>query len=1246
MTRLTSIERAGYYPFPAEHLPALASYFAPAPIRLLDPVAGEGEAVAALGTAWGAEVFANELDQTRAAACRVRFGPTHAVQGDLYRLRASHGAFGALWLNPPYSWERTGADTRKEVAMIKASWKWAQVDGYALVCVYAHHVTQAMAWFLCRNADAIDIYRVPGLHLDTYVHVVLVAHVTTSAANIEARAEALVNAAQDSATLPLLTMQESPRYRFPPRKEVKRFLFSPDEVTADIALAALDEDGGAHTLPAFVERFSPPPPSRDVRPIIQPRAGQLAMLLAADLFNQAVLSIGGKKVAVHSTVDMVDDLVKVIEAKDKNASDTGIFQTRPQVTVTLLDETGHVDSLVGDDALIAFIKEHRQALLDYIDAHFKPVYAFDLGELARPLAAIRVKGKPLYPVQRHVVAALYATLQGRKGAILVGEPGVGKTALASSLAALMQPTMKPGQGTLVMAPPHLLDKWREEVLSVAPGAHVQILKHIEDVAAFFKQVDTLPDDTLKVGILSREGAKLNEKWRMAAYQPFDAHRLHTRLEALRRYRWELVPEPDFVDAPTLDRLAHSTLKRVPLPSAFVWRTVRQVEDGYEDAPLPIQLTHSRSLRKRVRLDLDALERKAHSFIYSALRCPTCGAPVYDANAADIRQKVAAERKRAADGHGPQEVKISLGCLTRSDLERAQRFCWQCGHALWQEDRWFSKAPDNPRIALADLFAKRYRGRIGLVIFDELHQLRSRESGQGLAMMRLANAADRVLGLTGTLFNGVASSLYGIEHTLNPAVRGLYPWGKRGEKGAYQGQARWVRTMGRLEKVIELRGDPTEATGTATGASKGITRSIREIPGCTPYLVREIIDHTLFVSIADLGAVMPPFVQRAVAVDMDSDMAEQYSTAYTKLHTYLLACRRDKDNTFMGTYRQALLGYPNAAFRDLPVLHHGEEVHLLPALGERLYPKEQTLVDLVRDELARQRRVVVFVRQTNTRDIQPRLAELLRQHLPGAQPYILPSSIAAGRRMSVVNAKTEAGINVLISNARLLETGVDLLKFQTAVFFELEDDPLVVAQASRRGWRIGQTDNCDVVYLYYRHPKAEIVTMEHAQVIRAARKERAAGLLYGEMSGGLSEADDDTSDSALIDLVQVFANDPTIRSSKDLFEEVNQRRNTASESAWRVEETAEPAVQPEKAPEPDKALQAASSEPDNPLPVVEVVAVNAETTPQPETEIIPQAAVTLGAEQALEPEKAARTPKLLPVDRRLPPGPRPVQLALF
>src|SRR5260221_5435781 len=104
MTRLTSIEKGGYYAFPDEHLPALASLFAPARQggRLLDPCAGEGRALDFLARAWKLTPYANVIDTHRAAECKALFRPQPTVQGDMYQLNASQASLHGLWNHPAY----------------------------------------------------------------------------------------------------------------------------------------------------------------------------------------------------------------------------------------------------------------------------------------------------------------------------------------------------------------------------------------------------------------------------------------------------------------------------------------------------------------------------------------------------------------------------------------------------------------------------------------------------------------------------------------------------------------------------------------------------------------------------------------------------------------------------------------------------------------------------------------------------------------------------------------------------------------------------------------------------------------------------------------------------------------------------------------------------------------------------------------------------------------------------------------
>ncbi len=976
MPRLSSLERGGYYAYPPEHLAATASLFMPAVNggRLLDPCAGEGHALQHLAEAWRLTPYANELDTERAAACQARFGPIQAVQGDLFTLRASLGSFSAVWCNPPYTWDLGGGeDKRREFAMLKHAWKWVQPGGYMLWVVYAHHVTPDAAAFLAKNSQRLDTWRLPGLHLGEYVHVVVVAQAGDPP---EDPAQFAQHILQDAANPRELTAQDSPRYAFPMPHTKRRFVFAPKVITPELALQAVQADG-AQFGAAFQRLVEPPPPVEETRPIVRPRGGQLALVLAAGLFNGIVVKTEQGRAAVRSVVESVEQLVEggEVDEADETTVEREVYRTRPQVTITLLNEQGEITDMSGDAALVDFIGRHKRALLVYLDQHFAPLYTFDYRELAPILDRVRIGGNRLYETQKHVVGAAYTALQQRKGIILVGEPGLGKTVMGASLAMALRPHMKPDQVVMIMCPPHLTGKWQREVemvgKSVGTRVHAKVLKTVDDVRAF---MDARLPLTLKVGIIPREMAKLGEGWGPAVH----------------------------------------------------WRKVHTARWAYGE-PQPENLSGERIVTVNVPV------------------CPACSATI----------------TRAKNGEAVIADANWLG--------RAPQKCPSCGGALWQFTRTFSapkpgeKYPKrNPRMPLADYIATAFPGRVYLYVADEIHELKGTSTDQGAALMTFAQTAEKVVGLTGTLYGGVASSLYGLEFTFNPRVRQRYPWGTKG-------QAAWVQAMGALERIVEYR--PEYDKGGHYTGKRRVEQKPKEAPGCSPLLVREIIDHTVFVGLQDIGRAMPAFEEIPVPIPMDGDMEAHYQRAKDKLGTYLFQCRMEGDASFLGCYLQTLLAWPTAAFRGEHVIHRRRfdrendtfieiPVHDLPGLGEeRLYPKEQWLIDLIREELAEGRAVGVFVRQTRTRDIQPRIERLIREHIPGARPFILKGSVDPARRESLVQQQLEAGINVLICNPRLVQTGLDLVGFPTLVFYEVDYSLFVMGQASRRAWRIIQDRAC-------------------------------------------------------------------------------------------------------------------------------------------------------------------------------------------
>jgi hypothetical protein len=184
--------------------------------------------------------------------------------------------------------------------------------------------------------------------------------------------------------------------------------------------------------------------------------------------------------------------------------------------------------------------------------------------------------------------------------------------------------------------------------------------------------------------------------------------------------------------------------------------------------------------------------------------------------------------------------------------------------------------------------------------------------------------------------------------------------------------------------------------------------------------------------------LPHYEEIALPVEMDSDTYEQYDRTRSLLKDYLIQRRWEGDTTFRGAYLQWSMGWVNTPFRPTEVIHNikhpisGEKrpyvVTQIPSYGEdRIFAKEQALIDLLRDELAAGRPCVVYLRQTATKDIQPRIESLIRQHVPGAVPYILKNTVQAERREKVIEGQIGTGVNVVICNPELVKTGLDLVR---------------------------------------------------------------------------------------------------------------------------------------------------------------------------------------------------------------------------
>ena len=183
---------------------------------------------------------------------------------------------------------------------------------------------------------------------------------------------------------------------------------------------------------------------------------------------------------------------------------------------------------------------------------------------------------------------------------------------------------------------------------------------------------------------------------------------------------------------------------------------------------------------------------------------------------------------------------------------------------------------------------------------------------------------------------------------------------------------------------------------------------------------------------------------------------------------------------------------------------GDVLVQVPPLSEdRLYPKERALIDLVAAERLEGRRVLVYVTHTRTRDITGRMSDILTRH--GFRTAVMKTdAVAPDRREAWVADRVSEGIDVLICHPRLVQTGLDLIDFPTLCWFETDYSVYVMRQASRRSWRIGQTQPVRVVFMSYRS------TLQADALKLVAKKLQSSLAVEGELpeDGLAAYADDD------------------------------------------------------------------------------------------------------------------------------------------
>ena len=421
-------------------------------------------------------------------------------------------------------------------------------------------------------------------------------------------------------------------------------------------------------------------------------------------------------------------------------------------------------------------------------------------------------------------------------------------------------------------------------------------------------------------------------------------------------------------------------------------------------------------------------------------CPDCGAQAMEVHQGDVR------------------------IFEPEDLENRKRKCQECNGALWTADNTQRRS-----YALSDYIRKRMPRFFDLLVCDEAHEYKGKNTAQGISAGNLAAACGQSLMLTGTLMGGYASTIFYLLYRFSPEIR---------QKYGYRDLSRWITDYGFRERrrANPKEDDDNDAQDGRGSKSRKSKSSVREMPGIVPSALMHIIGNTIFLKLSDVAAGLPDYEEQVVTVQLDDTIdpdfgisqRDGYLKVVEQMRKAIRKAMEEKSNRMLGQYLQSLTAYPDACVNGETVYdpEDGELIVAVPPLREDcLYPKEQALLDTALREIQEGRRVMVYVQNTATRDITPRIQEILERG--GIRSTILRSgSPTTEKREEWVDQQVRNGAQALICNPRLVQTGLDLVAFPTIIWYQQDYSTYTMRQASRRSWRIGQHQPVRVIFMVY------------------------------------------------------------------------------------------------------------------------------------------------------------------------------------
>ena len=333
--RLAAQAKGGFYPTPdrvvdliAEliHTPTGYYHRDRDTLRILDPCCGAGEALAQLAerldrpNAMSIETYGVELHRDRAEDAARRLD--RALAADLFATSIANGAFGLLYLNPPYDWDQK--DKRVEHAFLTHCTRYL-ADGGLLINIVPRQRLAVSARYLSTHYGRMRCWAFPDPEREVFDQVVLFGYRKTDPVP-EAHAEKRVLEWSFGESE---TLRSHPYPEFSPPTTLSGDILFATRTVDPVAAAAEARRTGLWASTEITDTLWPARDNR-TRPLMPLRRGHMAMLVAAGFLDNLTLEADGRRILVKGRTSKEMTLVEDSPQKE-------VHRERLKTTVVALD---------------------------------------------------------------------------------------------------------------------------------------------------------------------------------------------------------------------------------------------------------------------------------------------------------------------------------------------------------------------------------------------------------------------------------------------------------------------------------------------------------------------------------------------------------------------------------------------------------------------------------------------------------------------------------------------------------------------------------------------------------------------------------------------------------------------------------------------------------------------------------------------------------------------------------------------